>query len=405
MQLSPWVTASTLTMPLWLLASAAQADAARASADLRARVVALMDEGKIPGLAVAVLVEGEVVLTDAFGWADVESQRPMERTTVLNVGSVSKLVTSTAVLQLWEQGKLDLDVDVSRYLPFEVRHPAGERPITVRQLLTHTAGIQDGPSYGASYACGDPAVTLQDWLHGYLAPGGRFYSEDNFLKAAPGSTFEYSNVGYGLLGLVAERVAGRDFEQLTGERIFAPLGMTTTGWLLTSVERDRHATPYWLQGESAELDAEERALLTAPLPAEGGMVPFCLYSFYNYPDGLLRTTIEDLVSFVRATRPGVSAPSALLSQSTREQIFRDQTPGIETDGRVQGLGWRRTDVPGLGSLWGHGGADPGVRAHVLHRLEDGVTVLAMANRLVVEEFRPILELLFAAAAERLRNGR
>jgi len=358
-----------------------------------------MEEGKIPGLAFAVLVEGEVVLMDAFGWADIESQRPMERTTVLNVGSVSKLVTSTAVVQLWEQGKVDLDFDVNRYLPFELRHPASDRPITLRQLLTHTAGIQDGPSYGASYACGDPAVTLEDWLRGYLVPEGRFYSEENFVGAGPGAAYEYSNVGYGLLGLIAEQVADRDFMELTRERIFAPLGMTSTGWLLTSVDRARHATPYWVQSEGAELDAEEQALLAGPPPAEGGTVPFCLYSFYNYPDGLLRTTIEDLVGFVQATLPGSSPSAALLSEPTREQIFRDQASGIETRGRIQGLGWRRSDVPDLGSLWGHGGADPGVRAQVLHRLEDGVTVLAMANSLVVAEFRPILELLFATGAD------
>jgi len=127
-------------------------------------------------------------------------------------------------------------------------------------------------------------------------------------------------------------------------------------------------------------------------------VPFCLYSFYNYPDGLLRTTIGDLARFVQATIPGKSVGEPLLSQETRQQVFRNQIEDIETDGRTQGFGWRRNDVRSLGIVWGHGGADPGVRAHVLHRQGDGVTVLAMTNALVVEEFRPVLELLFSEGA-------
>lgn len=112
-------------------------------------------------------------------------------------------MTNAAVLQLFEHGKIELDDDVSQHLPFP------DVPITVRQLLTHTAGIEDGDAYNASHACGDPAVSLADWIRAYLQPGGRFYSaEQNFLPTGPGEAHTYSNLGFGLLGYLVEVVSG-----------------------------------------------------------------------------------------------------------------------------------------------------------------------------------------------------
>ncbi len=366
---------------------------------LRDNIVEAMQQGDIPGMAAAVLVDGEVVWIDAMGTADFASKRPMRTDTILNIGSVSKLITSTAVLKLWEAGKIDLDTDVSSYVGFSIKHPSGGGPITVRQLLTHTSGIQDGEAYDRSYACGDPKVSLENWLRGYLVPGGAYYADDNFMEQAPGTAFEYSNVGYGLLGLVAEKVSGKKFCQLTRELIFAPLGMESSGWLLAEVDSERLATPYWVASGDAEPGPDEKALLEEGSFEGGKFRPFCLYSFYNYPDGLARTTIEDLAAFVQATIPGKSAGEPLLGQETRQQVFRNQIPDIETDGREQGLGWRRTDSKTLGVLWEHGGADPGIRAHVLHQTGDGITVIIMSNPLVAEGLRPILVLLFAEGAE------
>lgn len=383
--------------------SAASEVETRLSADLGAALAA----GRIPGLAAAVAVDGQIAWLGGFGLADVSAGRKMTVDTVLNVGSVSKLVTSTAVMQLVEVGSLDLDADVNDYLTFPVRNPAApDRPITTRQLLTHTSSLNDSEAYGASYACGDPSVALGDWLREYLVPGGRFFGEESFLAAAPGTAFEYSNVGYGLLGHLVEEVAGEGFSVHTRRRIFEPLGMKSTGWLLSEIDVARHATPYWLASAENEPDPEETALLPDREFEEGELVPFCLYGFHNYPDGLMRTTIRDLAAFVVATQPGTLS-DALLQSTTRREVFRDQLAGkVETDGRTQGLGWRRTESQRFGTLWTHGGADPGVRAHVLHRPADGVSVIMMANRLVVAELTPIIAALFesapALAAERGR---
>ena len=105
-----------------------------------------------------------------------------------NIGSISKTVVATAVMQLWEKGKFQLDDDVNERLPFAVRSPSHpDTPITYRLLLTHRSGIADSPAYGSSYACGDPSLPLEAWLKAYLTPGGRYYEKEaNFHPWKPG---------------------------------------------------------------------------------------------------------------------------------------------------------------------------------------------------------------------------
>ena len=139
----------------------------------------------------------------------------MTADTVLNVASISKTFTNAAVLQLWEDGRIDLDDDVNRYLPFRLVHPRHPgTAITFRHLLTHTASIGDGEAYDSSYACGDPAVSLGDWIEGYLVAGGKYYdAEESFLDAEPGETYSYSNVGFGLLGFLVEHISGDNLRE------------------------------------------------------------------------------------------------------------------------------------------------------------------------------------------------
>ncbi|MGB2906344.1 MAG: serine hydrolase domain-containing protein, partial [Candidatus Aminicenantaceae bacterium] len=169
-----------------------------------------MDSRFIPGLGVCLIKAGAVARIKGFGWADIENEIPYDpEQTLQNIGSVSKTFTATAVMQLWEQGRFKLDDDVNSYLSFKVKNPRfPEASITFRQLLTHRSSIKDGPSYGESYACGDPQVTLKTWIEQYFTPGGETYDADeNFHVWKPGQEGKlpaqprpYSNVGFGLLG-------------------------------------------------------------------------------------------------------------------------------------------------------------------------------------------------------------
>jgi CubicO group peptidase (beta-lactamase class C family) len=360
-----------------------------------------MEELHIPGVAVAIVDREGVVFSAGYGWADVENRVPMTPDTVTNIASISKTFTNAAVMQLVEEGQLGLDDDVGQHLPFAVRHPEyPEVPITVRQLLTHTSGIEDGDAYDASYACGDPAVSLADWIRGYFEPGGEFYSaEQNFLPTAPGEAYSYSNLGFGLLGYLVEVVSGVPFAEYVGSNIFGPLGMTESGFYLADFEPGRRAEPYaWVEAG----DTLDNALFgerNGEAIDKAGFVPFCPYSFYNLPDGLVRTSVSQLARYLVAhIRGGELDGQRILEESTVATMLSPQLDPELTaeEGSVQGLAWSGRETV-LGELWGHNGADPGIRSVMQFDPASGRGVIIFANR--ANRITPIFERLLEEVEE------
>ena len=342
-----------------------------------------------PGLA-ACRVEGKRVTWSAgFGWADLENRVAMTPDSLLNIASVSKTITATTVMQLWEAEKLDLDRNVDDYLPFAVRNPKyPEIVITCRQLLTHRSSINDGPMYDRSYTCGDPTISLADWCKGFLQPGGRFFSgEHNFHDWKPGTEDPpetpgpYSNVGYGLLALIVERISKSPFSRFTEERVFRPLGMANTAWHISEIDTSRHAVPYTRIGEDFEFPPEYpdpgSFLPRFEDPGKvmpGDLFPHCLYSFPNYPDGLVRSSVADLSRFLLAIANGGSlGGSRILEERTINTMHSDSHFG-------RGLCWSSTTLKGQSQpIWYHGGADPGVRTFLGFRPHDQVGAIVLAN--------------------------
>lgn len=278
----------------------------------------LLREQHVPGVALAIVGPGGTAWSEGYGFADLESGTEMSPVrTVLNVGSVSKTITATAVLQLCEQGKLSLTEDVDTILPFSLRNPFHpETPITIWQLLVHRSSIKDGPAYGRSYGCGPSGHLLGEWLRTYLCPGGeRFEADANFHAWVPGQGVvpskprSYSNVGFGVLGYLVELVSGTPFPRYCDDRIFAPLGMRDTHWRLADAPAARHAVPYSLVNANFTALPEGWSpsdMLPAPgapttwPPPLGSQFPHCAYEFATYPDGGLRTTAQDLGRFLAA---------------------------------------------------------------------------------------------------------
>jgi CubicO group peptidase (beta-lactamase class C family) len=343
-----------------------------------------LPELHIPGLSVAIVDKTGILFASGYGWADLEARVPMSPDSVLNIASISKTVTALAVLQLRDQGLLALDEDVNKHLPFEVRNPAfPDAEITLRHLLTHTSGITDGEAYDASYACGDPAIGLADWIRGYLEPGGRFYDADqNFLATAPGEERSYSNVGFGLLGYLVEVVSGVGFADFVESSIFEPLGMSDSSFYLSDGDRSRHATPYaWIEAGDT-LDNPLFGERNGEVIEESGFVPFCLYSFYNIPDGLVRTSAHDLARFLIAhLRGGELDGQRVVAESTILEMLSPQLPtsALGEADFDQGLAWRHRTYEG-GGAWGHGGGDPGVRTYMMFSPEAARGVIVVANR-------------------------
>ncbi|MAV14600.1 MAG: hypothetical protein CL705_01905, partial [Chloroflexi bacterium] len=157
----------------------------------------------VPGLSVSVVKDDNIVWEKHLGHADIANDIFVDQNTMFILSSISKTVTATALMQLFEDGFFELDDDIDNYLPFNVNHPDYPLvPITFKMLLSHTSGIED--NWGAMpYYEGDSDVELNYYLNQYLTPGGNLYnSSSNFTNSMPGTNYSYSNIGAALIGLL-----------------------------------------------------------------------------------------------------------------------------------------------------------------------------------------------------------
>jgi CubicO group peptidase (beta-lactamase class C family) len=173
-----------------------------------------LERSDIAGASVLVTQNGQVLLEKGYGYADLKSKKPVDpATTLFRLASISKLFTWVSVMQLVEQGKLNLDTDVNQYLDFQIR-PAFSKPITLRNLMTHTGGFEE-ENRDIIVTNPSQAVALRDFL--ILNQPQRMF--------APGTIPAYSNYGVGLAGYIVQRVSGEPFEQYVEQHIFTPLKM------------------------------------------------------------------------------------------------------------------------------------------------------------------------------------
>lgn len=178
-----------------------------------------LNTSDIPGAVVVVVKDGRILTARGFGYADVDKRTPVDPLrTLFRPGSVSKLVTWTAVMQLVEQGKIDLDADINTYLDFRIA-PHGDKPITMRNVMTHTAGFEEAVKYLIVYDKGD-AKPLGPFLKSWVPE--RIYEA--------GVTPAYSNYATSLAGYIVERVSGQSFDDYVEQHVFAPLEMRTASF-------------------------------------------------------------------------------------------------------------------------------------------------------------------------------
>ena len=340
---------------------------------LESAIESLLEEHGVPGFAGGLIRDGELVWARGFGAADLESGRPMTERTLINIGSVTKTVTATVVLRAVEQGQLQLDQDVGDIVDFAIRNPRfPDEPITVRQLLVHRSSILDGAAYEASYACGDSATPLGEWLESYFTADD---VAEHFHEWAPGTSEPpeqpraYSNVAYGLLGHLVERTSGLAYSEACRTLVFDPLGMSDSGFELASIDIDRHATPYSKVPEDFDPESmgELRGLLRDPDQFEslepGDLVGHCLYSFGTPPDGLLRSNVVELARFVQAyIDRGQLDGARILESETVATALSDEHYG-------RALCWDRSRSLGGEPFWNHSGGDPGIATLIGFRPE------------------------------------
>ena len=195
-----------------------------AAPDLGPILAPTFARAKVPAIAYGALTRDTAIL-GARGDADVRSARSAGPDTPFEAASIAKTIIGTCVMQLVAEGRLALDEDVSRYVGMPVRHPKHARPVTVRMLLAHTSSIKDDLALLRETG----AVPLDVFLRRYLR--GAVWREDE-----PGTRMEYSNAGAALAALAVERMTGKRFADVSRERIFVPLRMTSSAWRLSDLD-------------------------------------------------------------------------------------------------------------------------------------------------------------------------
>ena len=368
-----------MRFPTWRLATAglalssvpvaatgAQTPASGTTGALDSLVTTRMTEAGIMGLGAAVIVNRQIVWMKGYGFADRQRTRPFTPNTIMNVGSIAKPFTGVAMMRAVQEGKLSLDEDVNKYLPFRVVNPhRPQEKITLRHLATHTSGITDRPEvYAGTYHYGgDSPEPLGHFLEQYFSPDGKHYSPANFLDVKPGARRDYSNIGAGLAGYIVERAFGEPLNVYTRRHIFTPLRMTGTGWFLSEVDLANHSTLFVSQN--------------------GVIIPIQHYGLTTYPDGGVRTSVADLSTFfIALLNGGEYQGTRILDARMAAEMQRFQFTDANrpenypaADGN-SGLFWR---TKYNGTRVGHGGNDPGVQADMLADTAKEVGVILLLN--------------------------
>jgi CubicO group peptidase (beta-lactamase class C family) len=325
--------------------------------DLSERVNAILNRRPAVGFAVGAVRHGSLEFFSAHGVADLASGTPVMENTVFRIGSITKTFTAIAVMQLWEQGLVDLDAPAADYLRGYrlIAARPGDPPATVRQLLTHTSGLPEvvraidafRPLFGEIVPFGQPVPTLADYYRGALR-----------LAAAPGTRFVYTDHGFATIRQIVEDVSGLPFDGYLREHVFEPLGMAHTDLVRSDRIRAGLATGYTL-GSGGPRAVRDYELVTA---AGGGV--------YSTP--------ADMGRYVAALLGGGSNRyGAVLKPATLAMMF---APQYQPDPRVPGIGlafWRGT--AGGHRIVEHGGILPGFNTEMFLAPDAGIGVLAFTN--------------------------
>jgi len=315
--------------------------------------VALDDVG---GIVAGVVVDGDLIWARGFGRKDRDQEAPMASSTVSRTGSISKSVTALVLMRMVDRGMVRLEDPVEKYLPEfgTVKGlPPGSGPVTLRHLASHTAGLEREPANVEEMVSG-PIELWEDRVVESL--------RNTAFDSLPGARYQYSNIGFGALGLALSRAAGTPFMALVQREVFDPLGMVGSAFVVVGTDLEERLATGYVNGRSGTVDAE------TPRREHRGRG-------YKVPNGGVYSTVADLGRFLGAVAgvPGLE----VLSEGTRRQMVSVQTPEEDDGGYGLGLSIEGGE-PGF-TVAGHGGSVAGYTAYMAVHLESGLGVVLLRN--------------------------
>lgn len=327
---------------------------------------AFMQEGRIPGLALGIIRNGRPVYARGLGVARLGTQTPVTERTLFHMASVTKPFVATAIMQLVERGRIDLDAPVTRALPyFRMKDPRASG-MTVRQLLNHTAGMPDVTDYAWDRPEYD-AGALERYIRGL---------SDSTLRSDPGTRWAYSNIGFEVLADVIAKVTGEPFEDYVQRQILTPAGMKSSTLLMTDLDSTLLAWGHVHRG---------------PTTVEPSNV--YPYNRRHAASSTLHSNVVDMLRWAMINlRRGELDGNRILAESSYVKLWtpsRDMTAELQERARqarielpwesyAVGLSWFVVRYRGK-RLINHSGGDRGFRSDFYLAPDDSVAVVVMAN--------------------------
>jgi CubicO group peptidase (beta-lactamase class C family) len=307
----------------------------------------LLAEWQVPGIAVGILHDGEIE-THGFGLANAETGFPMRADTVLQIGSISKIFTSTLAMALVDAGKLELDTPIAEYIPdLQLQDKEVQRQLTMRHLLSHTSGLYG--DWFEDFGLGDDSL-------------GKSLANMHSLRqiSRPGEVWSYCNSGFNLAGALIERLTGTTFEQAMSDYVFKPLGMEKATFFA-------HDAITWPTAVGHNLEDGEPAVARRyPLPRNVN------------PAGGIITDVEEMLRFARLhiDEGTFEGTQVLTADSVRAMQNEETKAAVMAD--YYGLAWALRDRDGK-RLVGHGGATNGFRAYLSMVPEKKFAIVMLTN--------------------------
>ena len=322
--------------------------------NLETEIQETVDKLNVVGLSISVIENNKISYSQGFGYADIDKSIKTDTNTIYRIASISKSITASAIMKLYEEGKFKLDDDINDYLNgFEVRNPNfPDEKITFRMLLTHTSSIIDGDTYSTIY-------DIQD-----------------FGDYKPGDQFEYSNYGYNLLATLIEQISNQDFEDFVQENIFKPLNMKASFNPNKFEDVDNIAVLYGIDEDGNYYERlndkkriEDNIVISSTVRDKDGKIP--LGNAFKYsPMGGLRTSPNELAKFmIMLSTKGLYNGTRVLKKDTVELMEQIHWYGDALNGlyKCKGLGLHITDDLIEGSrLIGHTGEAYGLLSNMFY---------------------------------------
>jgi len=304
----------------------------------------------VGSISFGIFQHGDVIHSDAFGIIDRETSELARPDHIYRTGSISKSITAVLMMLLAQDGLLSIDDPVSKFLPEIIQNTQGIIPaITLSQLASHTSGLIREPDVE-----GAASGPVEAWEDKILTSIKHTQSQ-----ADPGEEYSYSNIGYGILGLALSRAAGAPFMDLVEDRIFQPLGMTSSTFVIDDRLRPLLASGYVYQ--DGVIDG------TVPLLEHAGRG-------YKVPNGGVYSTTSDLAKFSRIM---TGREPQLLSESQRKSMLSIRTPESDTEGYGLGFSLSKDEA---GFWWvSHGGSVAGYNAYLLFQPDSQLSIVLLRN--------------------------